>query len=666
MASSLFILPACRRSSYTGKGLASFDQSAFLYPSRSQKTGYGKTVPRRTPMTRSLRGITQSFLTATGRLLLVWALGLGLWVAPLPALAQALHISTLHAFGGPGGDGAYPQASLIQGTDGNFYGATNQGGAYNYGTVFKITPARSETVLYSFSGGSDGANPMASLTLGTDGNFYGTTFTGGASGGTYGNGTVFKITPSGSETVLYSFTGNGNGDGAAPAAGLVQGTDGNFYGTTYAGGNEAPEFYGFGTIFKITPGGSETVLYRFSFLNQSNDTNSDGAGPLAPLIQGADGNFYGTTGSAGPNNAGTVFQITPSGAFTVLNDFSDNAARAPSAGLVQGADGNFYGTAYYGGASGSGALFKITPSGSGSVLYSFTGGLDGANPQAGLIIGSDGNFYGTTSAGGANGYGTVFRTNIPFPPFDLNGDRHPDILWQNQTTGDAVYTLLNGATPLSWGKLFTGIPSGWQIVGTPDLNQDGHPDILWQNQALGQVVYTLMKGASPLKWGTLFTHISSGWQIVGTPDLNGDGFPDILWQNQTTGDVAYTLMNGTSPMQWGQLLSGIPPGWQIVGAPDINGDGHPDILWQNTTTGQLVYTAIEGVQVLSWNKLFSVPASYPVVGAADFNGDGYADFLYQDQALGTVVISTMNGPTVIGWSNLFKGMDPNWKLVAPH
>jgi uncharacterized repeat protein (TIGR03803 family) len=252
------------------------------------------------------------------------------------------------------------------------------------------------TPLWSFTGNSDGADPVAGLVQGSDGNFYGTTGGGGANG----NGTVFRVTPSGSLTNLWSFTGNS--DGADPAAGLVQGSDGNFYGTTGGGGAN-----GNGTVFRIAPSGSLTNLWSFT-------VGSDGDWPGA-LVQGSDGNFYGTTYDGGAYGWGTVFRITPSGSLTALWSFTGgNDGGLPVAGLVQGSDGNFYGTTGGGGANGNGTVFRVTPSGSLTNLWSFTGCSDGASPAAGLVQGSDGNFYGTTegSGSGPSANGTVFKLII--------------------------------------------------------------------------------------------------------------------------------------------------------------------------------------------------------------------------------------------------------------
>lgn len=302
--------------------------------------------------------------------------------------------TVLHSFGNSG-DGDHPQAGLIQGSDGNFYGTTYDGGANDDGTVFKITPAGMETVLYSFGSSGDGYTPAGGLIQGSDGNFYGTT----SSGGAHSFGTVFKITPGGAETVLYSFGANGDGDADEPFAGLIQGSDGNFYGTTALGGLTSA-----GTVFKITPAGAETVLYSFA-----NGKANDGQHPRG-LIQGSDGNFYGTTNAGGANSRGTVFEITPSGTETVLHSFgSGSDGQNPDTGVIQGSDGNFYGTTQNGGANGDGTVFQVTAAGLETVLYSFGSSGDGRGPQAGVIQGSDGNFYGTTYSGGANSYGTVFK-----------------------------------------------------------------------------------------------------------------------------------------------------------------------------------------------------------------------------------------------------------------
>jgi uncharacterized repeat protein (TIGR03803 family) len=267
------------------------------------------------------------------------------------------------------------------------------------------------TTLFSFDY-TDGSDPVGELVQAANGNLYGTTLFGGPNeceGG--GCGTIFNVTTSGTLTTLHSFNGT---DGQFPESAMVQDTDGEFYGTTLGGGLYSLDCYngqGCGTVFTISAGGTLVTLYEFCALRNC----PDGAYPGTGLVKGIDGNFYGTTGGGGTRNVGTVFQITPSGTLTTLHRFDVTDGSNPNA-LVQGADGNFYGTTFYGGANHGGTVFEISPTGVLTSLYSFCSQIikgictDGAGPVAGLTLGSDGNFYGTTEFGGANGagYGTVF------------------------------------------------------------------------------------------------------------------------------------------------------------------------------------------------------------------------------------------------------------------
>jgi len=328
-------------------------------------------------------------------------------------------------------NGADPTGRLAQGRDGKLYGTTENGGylacndANGCGTVFKITRGGALTELYAFcaqDGCTDGSFPVAGLTLAMDGNFYGTTILGGKGNCIDGCGTVFGVSSVGKLTTVYSFclqnTCPPGGDN--PYGALSQASDGNFYGTTAAGGisdADCSEFGGCGTVFRITPAGRLTTLYNFDF--------SDGAVPNQMLVQGVDGNLYGTTSLGGdptcdaPFGCGTAFKLTPQGRLTTLHRFDLADGIYPSE-LVQAPDGTFYGVTFLGGDPtcdtpfGCGTVFKITPRGTLTTLHSF-GGTDGARPSGGLIQATDGNFYGTTSLGGdltcndADGCGTVFQ-----------------------------------------------------------------------------------------------------------------------------------------------------------------------------------------------------------------------------------------------------------------
>jgi uncharacterized repeat protein (TIGR03803 family) len=380
--------------------------------------------------------------------------------------AQTFNFRTVHQFGN--GEGGFPAAGLVQATDGNLYGTTEGGGAQMEGTVFKIAPSGALTTLHSFCANPrcpDGENPQAPLIQAIDGNLYGTTpFPGGtvfkitpagtqtvvsnafsqivaplvqgrdgnfygatANGGPNIEGTIFKLTPSGTVTTLHTFCLTDCADGKFPQDGLVQGTDGNYYGTTQYGGVNNCSL-GCGTVFKITPSGTLTTLYSFCALGGG---CADGSNSVAGLVQGTDGNFYGTTYYGGPNtcdnpshgsvSCGTVFKITPAGVLTTLHSFDSSDGGNPSAGLVQGSDGNFYGTTLYGGANGTndGTVFKITPSGTLTTLYSFcsqSSCADGSQSYATLIQDTNGFFYGTTSEGGL-GNGTVFGFSVGLASF---------------------------------------------------------------------------------------------------------------------------------------------------------------------------------------------------------------------------------------------------------
>jgi uncharacterized repeat protein (TIGR03803 family) len=317
-------------------------------------------------------------------------------------LLTAVHGQTetvLHSFSNNGTDGYNPYADVTPDAKGNIYGTTYRGGAFGSGSVYKIAPSGTETILHSFNpDGKDGFNPLgAPVVRDKAGNLYGTTYQGGASG----NGTVFKIDPSGTETVLHSFNVDGI-DGYLPNAGLVLDKVGNLYGTTYAGGT-----FGLGTVFKVSASGIETVLHSFD--------GTDGCYPSdAGVVLGKKNTMYGTASQCGANGVGTVFKLTQTGVLTVLHHFAADGVdgNLPYAGVVlDKKTGDVYGTTNQGGAFGVGTVYKVTSSGAESVLHSFAAdGKDGLNPAASLAFDKKtGNLYGTTVGGGAHKLGTVFK-----------------------------------------------------------------------------------------------------------------------------------------------------------------------------------------------------------------------------------------------------------------
>jgi uncharacterized repeat protein (TIGR03803 family) len=306
--------------------------------------------------------------------------------------------TVLHSFHGKP-DGSHPFAGVIQDAAGNLYGTTQSGGASRKGVVYMLNKAGKKTILYSFTGGADGAIPNGGLLRDTAGNLYGTTANGGTLSCEHGKGcgTVFKLDTTGKETVLHSFAGS---DGANPNAGVVQDAAGNFYGTTFRGGASAH-----GTVFELDPTGKETLLHSFA--------GKDGALPFAGLLFDGNASFYGTTTSGGVSGNGVVFVLN-GGKVTVLYKFKGGTDGAHLwGGLVRDAAGNLYGTTTGGGVSGCsgygcGTVFKLDSTNKKSELYAFTGGTDGANPYAGVVRDTAGNLFGTASLGGS-GNGLVYE-----------------------------------------------------------------------------------------------------------------------------------------------------------------------------------------------------------------------------------------------------------------
>jgi uncharacterized repeat protein (TIGR03803 family) len=336
--------------------------------------------------------------------------GCGLALAMFGA-AHAGPVKILYAFKG-GNDGAGPWSGVISDSEGNLYGATLYGGGsgcggLGCGTIFKLAPDGTETVLYTFQGGSDGSGSSA-LVRDRNGNLYGITGIADDQKCESGCGAVFHLAPDGTMTILHVF--EGGSDGALPQTGLLLDNRGNLYGTTLEGGA-----HGRGTVFRIAPDGAETVIY--AFCAQTNCT--DGASPWSALIADKEGNLYGTTTEGGNPAGGTVFRLAPDGTETVLYSFCQvqpdcQDGYYPYAGVTMDKAGNLYGTTEYGGAFELGTLgtvFKLAPDGTETVLHSFSLQTDGANPVSGVIVDQAGDIYGTLTFTSVckKRLGTVYR-----------------------------------------------------------------------------------------------------------------------------------------------------------------------------------------------------------------------------------------------------------------
>jgi uncharacterized repeat protein (TIGR03803 family) len=340
-----------------------------------------------------------------------------------------------------------PWSGLTLGLDGNFYGTTTGGGTHISGTVFSVTPAAVQTTLWNFTAGTDEGNPPSAPALGPDGNFYGTT--DGIYAGTYG--TAYKITPKGVLTTIHPFAFT---DGATPYA-LILGLDGNLYGVTRVGGSK-----NMGVVFRMSRSGTVKVLHNFT------GYPSDGNIPIGTLAQANDGTLYGTTYSGGTKNWGTVFKISPTGTgYQVLHTFDRtiniNDGIQPLAGLALGTDGNLYGTTGGGGKQNSGSLFKITPAGVYTTLYSFcpvAGCHDGFYPQTALVQHTNGKFYGATESGGfpVTNTGEFFSLDVGLGPF-IN------IVLLSGKAGSTAQILGQGFTGTTSVK-FNGVAATFTVV----------------------------------------------------------------------------------------------------------------------------------------------------------------------------------------------------------
>jgi len=553
-------------------------------------------------------------------------------------------------------DGRY-FPSLGIATDGSFYGVTYGGGPLvggpngptPMGTVFRYASGQFST-LHTFNGSSagDGATPLG-VSMGSDGNYYGIT-----EGDGQVKGVAFELTPSGQETVIYNFYG------AAPKS-FVLGTDGNIYGSLPAGWSMTlfpPVPIQSDALFKLTKDGTLTILYQFN-------TSTDGSS-VHNLIQGSDGNFYGTAASGGRNGNGTVFQYTSAGVFTVLHAF-DNTARqegfSPGA-LTLATDGNLYGATEYGNNQGLGAVFRLSTSGVYSQLHNFDGTAAGGSTPLSIVQHGPRTFYGAagasiykmtvpvrddfTGAGRASlltsGTGVfqtgfislaalsgVSSTNVaagyyPAAVGDFNGDGVADIVWTSANNDLYVWFGKGGGgyTPAYMGSY----PAGWAVVGAGDIDGDGIDDLLWVDQGTHQFAYWLMNGT--VRKGYQIINIASGYYPAAIGDFDGDGKTDVMW---TSANHDLYLWTSTDAGFKSSYITTYPANWKVVGRGDLDGDGKDDLVWMTNDGQSWGYWLMNGPSIGAVVPL-SVPSAflsgYRIVSVADYNGDGAVDVVWSN------------------------------------
>lgn len=383
----------------------------------------------------------------------LWLLAAAMALAIQPLVTQAQTYQVLYSFTKDAAAGENPSSSLVRDPEGNLYGIA-LGGTFGQGIVFELSNTRQESVLHSFNqSDGDGYPPDSMSFRDAAGNLFGTTFQGGA----YSYGTVFKLDTQGAETIVYNFCRETPCIKGAYPGGVIPGKDGSMYGITYAGGNYSCEITGCGTVFKINHYGDLTLLHAFG------GGDGDGQTPNAGLVLDESGNVYGTTMWGGADGRGVVFKMTSGGNETVEYSFQGAAdGEYPNGGLVRDAEGNLYGSAYQGGASNDGTIFKITPSGQFTVLYSFPGGVSGANPYANLTLDQQGNIFGVTAAGGTHNFGIIFKLDASgdervLHNFGEEGDGvHPSGLIMD-ASGNLYGTTYQGGK-YNYGSVFQVVP----------------------------------------------------------------------------------------------------------------------------------------------------------------------------------------------------------------
>ncbi len=557
-----------------------------------------------------------------------------------PAQAQTVE-TVLHNFAPVQALTGADPGGLVSDSAGNLYGTAAGGGASFAGVVFKLAASGNETVLYNFTGGADGKNPNPGIVLDSAGNVYGTAVAGGVitgvCGGVTGCGVVFKVDPAGNETVLYSFTGP---DGISPNGGVVMDSGGNIYGTTWSGGGEAYA----GVVFKVDPTGEETLLHSFTngadgggplaglYLDAAgnlygttrdggldnggvvfkldasgNETvlytfqsGADGSQPYASVVLDAAGNIYGATGGTGISD-GVIFKIGAAGAFSVLHSFAGGADGSDPGPVIVDPAGNLYGTAYYGGTANAGLVYKIDTGGNKTTLYNFPGGTGGANPNASLLLGPAGSLYGTTAYGGIGNIGVVFLLNasgletIEYSfPFEGDG---ADIYGGLAIDAEGnLYGTASTGGAANQGIVYKIDPAGNETVlyafkGTPDGGMPSTPVTL---DSAGNLYGTTSKGGAANS-GTVYKLDPAGNETVLYSFQNGTdgGYPQAGVAIDALGDLYGTTQNG-----WGLVYKLDPTGHETV-LYNFVGPDSPNSGLILDSSGNLYGTSADGVYELN-------------------------------------------------------------------
>ncbi|HZM04160.1 MAG TPA: choice-of-anchor tandem repeat GloVer-containing protein [Candidatus Saccharimonadales bacterium] len=571
-------------------------------------------------------------------------------------------VTTVVSFNGA--NGGHPYAGLTPVLDGALYGTTYEGGSLNRGTVFMVTSNGVLTSLISFDG-TNGGFPYAGLTLGGDGNFYGTTFFGGnlALNGGGGYGSIFRMTPAGSLTKLVSFSGSNGGN---PYAGLTLGSDGNFYGATSQGGGA-----GLGTVFAMTPAGVLTTLVSFAGANgghpygglvQGSDGNFYGT-----TYSGGDLSLNGGYGY------GSVFKMTPAGVLTKLVSFNAANGGHPFAGLTQGSDGNFYGTTVWGGdlsidnGNGFGTTFKITPAGALTTLMAFNG-VNGGFPQAGLTQGSDGLFYGATSRGGSDAGGVVFRLDSSQP---LSVTQQPDDFSTSLGATTKFRVIALGAAPLAYQWTFNGsdllnATNSTLSVTNIQLTNAGFYRVVVTNVSLSVTSRMAALQVDPtfarITTGAIVTNVGSA-SCAAWGDYDNDGYVDLIVTsafNRSNGASQKNLLfhnnqDGTFTQMLNSTVASEARDWRGCSWVDYDNDGNLDLFVTSTddngfaSENELFHNNGNG----TFTKMTAGsagPIVAPAAGGsegpvwADYDRDGFVDvyvarygpdWLYHNQGDGT-------------------------------